>query len=95
MKALPDLAQPVGFLAAVIVIFAVVVGRYFLIAGLFHLTFYRWKPERWQHRKINQRNYKQGQFRKEAGWSMITAALFAVAGAATALLWQKGHLRLY
>ena len=76
-------------------VFAVVVGRYFLIAGIFQLFFYKWQPQRWQQRKINSRAYKPGQFRREMYWSMITAALFAVAGAIMALLWQKGYTRLY
>ncbi|RPD43620.1 sterol desaturase family protein [Paracnuella aquatica] len=95
MEQLPDFSQPLWFIVATVVVFAVVVGRYFLIAGLFHVVFYRYKPGRWQHRKINHRDYKKGQFRKEVQWSMITAALFAVAGAGTAVLWQKGYTQLY
>lgn len=95
MLQLPDLSQPLWFFAATAVVFAVVTGRYFLIAGIFHLFFYKWQPQRWQQRKINTKAYKQDQFKKEMRWSMITAALFAVAGAATALLWQKGYTRLY
>lgn len=95
MNQLPDLSQPLWFLIVTLIVFLVVVGRYFLIAGLFHLFFYKWAPQRWQQRKINHRAYKDGQFRKEVKWSMITAALFAVAGAGTAVLWQKGFTKLY
>lgn len=82
-------------MAATAVVFAVVVGRYFLIAGLFHAVFYLWFPQRWQPRKINQRDYKSGQFRREVNWSMLTALLFAVAGSVTLVLWQKGYTKLY
>ena len=84
---LPDFSQPLGFLVAIFVVFAVVIGRYFLIAGLFHAVFYIWVPHRWQQRKINTRGYKKGQFRREVTWSLITAFLFAVAGAVTLVLW--------
>jgi Delta7-sterol 5-desaturase len=90
-----DFSHPRYFLLATIVFFTVVIGRYFLIAGLFHATFYIWFPKRWQQRKINTRNYKKDQFKKEIQWSMLTAALFAVAGSATLVLWQKGYTKIY
>jgi lathosterol oxidase len=92
---LPDFSSPEYFLLATIVFFAIVVGRYFLIAGLFHVLFYAWFPKRWLQRKINTRKYKQDQFKKEIGWSMFTAALFAVAGSITLILWQKGFTKIY
>jgi Delta7-sterol 5-desaturase len=92
---LPDLTNPFWFLVATIVVFAVVIGRYFLIAGLFYFVFYKWKGEKWKKRKINSRDYKERQFRKEVSWSMITAFIFAVTGALMALLWQKGYTKIY
>jgi hypothetical protein len=78
MMELPDFSSPLWFAVATIVIFLVVIGRYFLIAGLFHGIFYLWYPDRFQQRKINNRDYKKGQFRKEVKWSMVTAFLFAI-----------------
>ncbi|RYZ22213.1 MAG: sterol desaturase family protein [Chitinophagaceae bacterium] len=75
--------------------FLVVIGRYLLIAGLFHGIFYVWQPEKWQARKINERPHKPGQYRREVTWSTITAALFAVAGSAMLVLWQKGYTKVY
>jgi sterol desaturase/sphingolipid hydroxylase (fatty acid hydroxylase superfamily) len=92
---LPDLSNPLWFLVAVAVVFAVVIGRYFLIAGAFYSFFYKWSKQRWQKRKINQRDYKAGQFKMEVTWSMITAAIFAVSGAVMGLLWQKGFTKVY
>jgi sterol desaturase/sphingolipid hydroxylase (fatty acid hydroxylase superfamily) len=92
---LPDLSNPLWFIIAVAVVFAVVIGRYFLIAGLFYAVFYKWSKNKWQHRKINQRNYKRGQFKREVTWSMITAFIFAVSGAVLGLLWQKGYTKIY
>jgi lathosterol oxidase len=92
---LPDFSRPLWLLVATLVIFAVVIGRYLAIAGLAHLVFYIWKPVKWQHRKINSKAYKTGQFRKEMAWSTVTAVIFAVAGALTVLLWQKGFTKVY
>jgi sterol desaturase/sphingolipid hydroxylase (fatty acid hydroxylase superfamily) len=58
---------------------------------LFHRRF----AGRWQSRKINSKAYKDGQFKKEVRWSMITAAIFSVTGALMALLWQKGYTKIY
>ncbi|RYY90266.1 MAG: sterol desaturase family protein, partial [Chitinophagaceae bacterium] len=66
---LPDLSVPLNFLLATLVVFLVVIGRYVLIAGLFHLVFYRWNAARWQSRKINERAHKPGQYRREVTWS--------------------------
>jgi Delta7-sterol 5-desaturase len=92
---LPDFSQPLWFVVATAVMFAVVIGRYLLIAGLFHGVFYVWFPKRWQQRKINARAYKPNQFKKEVKWSMITALLFALAGTIMLVLWQKGFTRVY
>lgn len=95
MNELPDLSHPGWFLAATFAIFAVVIGRYLLIAGLFHCIFYLWYPGKWKERKINTRPYKKDQFRKEVGWSTVTAGIFALSGAATVWLWQQGYTRVY
>ena len=91
----PDLSDPVWFLAATALVFVIVIGRYFLVAGLFYAIFYLWFPGRWKHRKINQRDYKKQQFRKEVLWSNCTALIFAVSGAVSLLLYQKGFTLVY
>ena len=95
MEQLPDLSEPLYFLAAVMLVFLIVLGRYFLIAGIFYLIFHLRPSKKWQHRKINQRQYPRQQFRKEVWWSTITALIFSITGAAAAVLWQKGWLRVY
>ncbi len=92
---LPDFSDPLNFILGTALVFAVVIGRYLLIAGLFHGIFYLWFPHKWKQRKINSRNYKPGQFRKEVKWSTITALIFAFSGALTVLLWQKGFTQVY
>ncbi|MBA2500263.1 MAG: sterol desaturase family protein [Chitinophagaceae bacterium] len=95
MKELPDFSNPLWFLMAIAIVFSVVIGRYFLIAGLFYLVFYIWFAKQWQSRKINERDYKPGQFRSEVKWSMLTAFIFALSGAVTLVLWQKGFTKVY
>ncbi len=92
---LPDFSNPLWFFVAALVMFAIIIGRYFLIAGLFYILFYLWFPKKWVHRKINLKTYKQNQFKKEVKWSMITALLFALAGAVLLVLWQKGITKVY
>jgi Delta7-sterol 5-desaturase len=95
MTQLPDLSQPLWFLLATLIMFAVVAGRYFVAAGFFYAVFYLWFPQKWEQRKISSRSYNRNQFRKEVKWSCITAMIFAVSGTITAILWQKGFTKLY
>ncbi len=95
MENLPDLSNPLWFLLAALIVYAVVVGRYFLISGVFYLVFYVWSPSKWKKRKITERDYPKGQFRKEINRSNLTAILFGLSGALLLLLWQKGYTKLY
>ena len=92
---LPDLTNPLIFAIATIVIFAVVIGRYFVIAGLFQLWFYKWHKEKWANRWLGKKVLDKKQFYIEIKWSLITALIFAFAGSVTALLWQKNYTKLY
>ncbi len=92
---IPDLSSPYWFIIGTLILFTVIIGRYFLIAGLFYVFFYRWRPEKWKNRKLNNKNYKHGQFASEVKWSTVTAFIFALAGAFTIILWQKGYTRVY
>ncbi len=92
---IPDLTQPFWFIVIMIALFSVIVGRYFLVSGLFYLVFYRWFPARWKERKIGQKNYTGSQLRREVSWSMVTATIYAVVGTVTMLLWQRGFTKIY
>lgn len=95
MADLPNLSDPTTFLIATAFIFLVVIGRYFLVAGLFYIVFYVWFPSKWQTRKITPKDYPSKQFRKEVTWSMITALIFAVTGTLGGMMWQSGSLKVY
>ncbi|HEX6334943.1 MAG TPA: sterol desaturase family protein [Flavisolibacter sp.] len=92
---MPDLKEPLWFLAATAVIFGMVTIRYFVVAGIFYLVFYSWRPQVWTSRRINDRPFTKKQFRTEVLWSLVTSVIFALAGAVSVLLWQRGSLRVY
>jgi sterol desaturase/sphingolipid hydroxylase (fatty acid hydroxylase superfamily) len=75
--------------------FLVVAGRYFLIAGIFHALFYVAGRNRWYARRLGKKDIDKKQFYNEVRWSLVTSLLFAVVGALTAVLWQKGYTCLY
>ena len=91
---LPDFTSPFWFAAITLAFFGVVIGRYLFIAGVFYLIFYKWFPQKWKERKINEKAYKKGQFKKEVMWSTVTAMLFALAGTITLVWWQKGYTKI-
>ncbi|MEO6328378.1 MAG: sterol desaturase family protein [Ginsengibacter sp.] len=92
---LPDFTTPLWFFTAMAVMFLIIAGRYFLIAGMFYVIFYLWFPQKWIERKISKKAYKDNQFKTEVTWSIITALLFAFAGAVLLVLWQKDFTKIY
>lgn len=90
-----DLSDPSWFLLTALIFFAVITGRYFLVAGLFYSAFYLWFPVKWRNRKLSRKPYPSGQFRKEVIWSIITAVIFSFAGTLTVWFWQKGYTKVY
>ena len=92
---IPDLFTLTAFSLLTLVFFIVITGRYLLVAGIFYFVFYKWFPQKWKERKINQRSYPHGQFRMEIKWSLISSFIFAVTGSITVLCWQKGFTKIY
>lgn len=92
---LPDFTTNFWPVLLTLIFFIIITGRYFLIAGLFYFIFYVWFPLKWIERKINDKEYKPRQLKKEIKWSLITAILFSVAGTITVILWQKGYTKVY
>lgn len=92
---LPDFTSISWLFLLTMIFFVIITGRYFLVAGLFYFIFYKWFPEKFETRKINNKKYKKRQFEKEIKWSVLTSLLFSVAGTITVILWQKGYTRVY
>ncbi len=95
MEQLPDFTNPFNFLLLTIAMFVIVIGRYFLIAGLFQWIFHNKFKKQFTHRKLSAKQVDQKQFLKEVKWSVITSLIFSVIGAITTVLWQKGFTKVY
>jgi lathosterol oxidase len=95
MQQLPNFSFPISFLLLVLSMFVVVIGRYFLIAGLFQLIFYNWFKHKWQHRKLGKKEVDRKQFATEVKWSVVTSLIFSFIAALTIILWQKGYTKVY
>ena len=95
MENLPDVSEFFWFFIAALVVYAIVVLRYFLLSWLFYKIFHVWQRKKWESRKINRKGYSAGQFKKEIIRSNITAIIFGIAGAFLLLFWQKGYTKLY
>jgi Delta7-sterol 5-desaturase len=95
MPILPDLLQPVSFLVSFLLFFAVIAGRFFLIAGFFQAYFFVWRKKQWQSRQVFRLANSSTQFKKEIRWSLINCAIFALIGVAAVLAWQQGFTKIY
>lgn len=76
-------------------IFLIIVGRYFLIAGVFHLYFFVVGKERWMEHRLYTKEYDKQQYQREVAWSMVTAGIFSAVGALMVLVWSRGGTRIY
>ncbi len=92
---LPDLNNIAAFVTVTCLVFVIITGRYFLVAGIFFLIFHKWFKTKWFTRKINKKDYKPHQFKNEVKWSMVTGLIFSIAGTITLYLWQKGFTNVY
>ena len=92
---LPDFASGYWPIILALIFFGVISFRYFLVAGIFYVVFYNWFQKKYASQKINKKNYPPGQFKKEITYSLVSSIIFAVAGAATVILWQKGYTEVY
>lgn len=90
-----NLMEPRWFFMASVLLFLIIVLRYFLFAGIFWLIFYKARPAALIARQI----YPQLPGAKiqltEIKWSLITSLVFAISGALMGLFWQMGWTQLY
>lgn len=90
-----DLTQASSFLLACLLIYAIVLFRYFLMVGGFWFVFYRWKPKWTKLRQIYPALPGKQEQLFEIKWSVITSILFALAGAVMGMMWQKNWTMIY
>ncbi|MEZ4943464.1 MAG: sterol desaturase family protein [Saprospiraceae bacterium] len=56
----------------------VIFGRYFLLCSWLFGLFYLWKQRQWLFRKIQQRFPRRADYRREVGYSALTALIFGL-----------------
>src|SRR5207237_3131249 len=69
-------------------------GRYLITAGLAFLALVIW-GKRWLHRRVRPEPHDRGQLRREIGYSVITAMIFAGVGTAMAFGSRAGIFKVY
>ena len=94
MPQFPDFSDPIVFPLTLLVVLFIITARYFLVAGLFHLVFYKWQKEKWQPYKIN-RPTDRRQFRIEMRNSLVSGLIFSIITVLTLILWQQGYSKVY
>jgi sterol desaturase/sphingolipid hydroxylase (fatty acid hydroxylase superfamily) len=87
--------SPQYWLAAFIIFYIMIMGRYLLIASLFYSVFYIWFPGRWRERKLSNKSYKPGQLKTEIRWSLLSAAIFSLFAILSLWLWKSGYTKIY
>ncbi|MEO7394435.1 MAG: sterol desaturase family protein [Chitinophagaceae bacterium] len=95
MNKWPDVSNPLWFFIVSFIVYIIVLSRYFIFSWFFYSVFYIWHKEKWKSKKINHKEYKAGQFKKEIIRSNLSAILFGISGAVLLLLWQKGYSKIY
>lgn len=90
-----DLLSPGNFLLASLVLSAIVVFRYFLVAGAFWWAFYRLQPAGIKKRQIYNKLPDAKLQWSEIRWSITASVIFGIGGAAMGVLWQLGWTQIY
>jgi sterol desaturase/sphingolipid hydroxylase (fatty acid hydroxylase superfamily) len=90
-----DLSRPGNFLVAFLLLFAVILFRYFLFVGVFWLPFYRWRIASVKKKQIYPQLPSASAQWMEIRWSAVNGVIFALAGVGIGLFWQLGWSQLY
>ncbi|MBS1523832.1 MAG: sterol desaturase family protein [Bacteroidetes bacterium] len=72
-----------------------IVGRYFLLAGIFYFIFYVWKNHKFWYAKIQQRYPENKHILREISYSMLSVLIFGIIIILTIVAGQKGYTRVY
>ncbi|MFV8224785.1 sterol desaturase family protein [Christiangramia aquimixticola] len=77
------------------VFFLLIVFRYFLAAGIFYYYYYIKNKQRHLSKKLSKRKPKNRQIKNEIKWSIISSAIFAVAGTLIYYMYEQGLTGIY
>lgn len=92
---IPEVNNPVIFLVYVLIFFFAISIRYFIAAGIFYSYYFVWRSEHFRHRHLSHRKLRKGQRKKEIYWSINSSGIFALVGAITYWMWEKGWTSIY
>jgi sterol desaturase/sphingolipid hydroxylase (fatty acid hydroxylase superfamily) len=90
-----DVTKTEGFLLGTLILFIILVVRYFVFGAVLHWVFFAGKTSRWASRKVYSRDYEKKQFRSEVAWSMASSLIFAISGAVLGWQYLKGYTLIY
>jgi len=90
-----NLNMGTNFILACVLIYSIVLFRYFLMVGVFWVLFYRIKIPWSLPRQIYAELPSAKEQLYEIKWSVITSLLFALAGALMGVFWQNGWTQIY
>lgn len=90
-----DLNTGKSFFIACLILFAMILFRYFLVTGIFYLAFYRFPSPARSARLIYSKLPTNSMQLFEIKWSIIGTSIFAFTGAALGLAWQNGWTQIY
>ncbi len=68
---------------------------YIVIAGLFYIVLYKWKPVYFSDRKIQHGNIDTRQLRMEIIFSLISLLIFCAIGFGVYLIYKSGYSQIY
>lgn len=76
-------------------LYLIILGRYFVIAGLFYWLLWKRDPKRVRARKLTSIQPAKAVIGKEIKWSVISSIIYAVPGAIVIEAWKRGGTALY
>jgi Delta7-sterol 5-desaturase len=83
-----------SFILAIILLFLIMLMRYFLVSGLFYLLVWK-RPLRWRERELNSDKPSRSAITREILWSISATLIFAVPGAFMLVGWEFGWTQIY
>lgn len=90
-----SLKEPTGWGIALLFLSAVITIRYLVICGFAEIVLHRWAPARLLSRRTLSTLPTAAERRQELRSSLITCAIFALAGVVMGWMWQAGYTQFY
>lgn len=85
----------IQYLLLFLLMWAIIFFRYILIAGFFHLYFFKLKAQAFKAKRISTKLRKENQTKKEVISSFLSSGLFAIGGVFLIHLWTNNYSLVY